>query len=145
MISLQQIESDLTSAMKAKDQIALDTLRALKTRMQVEMTSAKGGELTEASIFALIRSEVKKRFDAAESFSKGGRQEAADKELKEAEILQKYLPAQMPESELSALIDQAIVGATATDFGKIMGKLKAQLGDKADGAILAKILKEKLK
>ena len=144
MISLDQIEKDLTVAMKAKDQVAVDTLRGLKTRLQNEKI-AKVKDLSEADILALIRSEVKRRKEAAESFKTGNRPEMEKKELLEAEILSKYLPAQMSEDQLAVIIDKAIVGATPADFGKVMGKLKAEVGDKADGAMLAKLLKEKLK
>ncbi len=146
MISLELIETDLKTAMKAKEQVAVDTLRGLKTRIQNEtIAKAPGKDLPESDLISLIRSEVKRRKEAAESFSKGDRKEMAEKELQEAEILSKYLPQQMSEAELLNVIDGAIVGATAADFGKVMAKLKAQVGDKADGATLAKLLKEKLK
>lgn len=146
MISLQQIETDLVTSMKAKDQLAVETLRGLKTRIQNEKV-AKMKELGESEINALIRSEVKRRKEAAESFKNGGRNELMDKELQEALILEKYLPVQMPEAELIALVEKAVAenNYTAKDFGPAMGKLKAQVGDKADGALLAKLLKEKLK
>ena len=146
MISLSQIQSDLVTAMKAKDQLAVETLRGLKTRVQNEQV-AKMADLKEADIFALIRNEVKRRKEAAQTYITAGRQELADKELAEAAILEKYLPAQMSEADLGKLIDEAIAqnNFTAADFGKAMGKLKAQVADKADGALLAKVLKEKLK
>lgn len=152
MLNLSQIESDLTLAMKAKNQTAVDVLRGLKTRIQNEQiskaTAADGKkELSETDVVALIRSEVKKRREAAAAFSSGGRSEMAEKELAEAVILEKYLPAQMSESDLSALIETVVTqnNFVAKDFGQAMGKLKAQVGDKADGATLAKLLKEKLK
>ncbi len=147
MISLSQIESDLTAAMKAKEQIAVEVLRGLKTRIQNEKVAKMKAELEETEILALIKSEVKRRKDSAESFVKGGRQELADKETTEMKILEKYLPAAMPESELVAIIEKAIAenNFTAADFGKAMGKVKALAGANADGAILAKLLKEKLK
>lgn len=149
MLSLLQIEQDLTQAMKARDQVAVDTLRGLKTRIQnakVAKTPAVEN-LPEEEIVALIKSEIKRRKEAAESFSKGDRQEAAEKELKEAAILEKYLPAQMPEEELTKIIEQTIkdMSAGAADFGKVMGALKGKVGNKADGAVIARILKEKLK
>ena len=160
MISLEQVEKDLVSAMKAKDRVAVDTLRGLKTRIQVALTSANGGlpsgqqadaigdkNLSEQEIIALIRSEVKRRKEAATSFSGGGRTEMAEKELREAEILEKYLPAQMTEAKLLELIEATIAenNFAVKDFGTAMGKLKVAVGDQADGATLAKLLKEKLK
>lgn len=146
MISLQQIESDLTAAMKAKDQLAVETLRGLKTRIQNEKI-AKMKDLAEADMLALIRSEVKRRKEAAASFEGGGRPEMAEKEKKEAAILEKYLPAQLSEADLGQIVDKFLGenSFSAKDFGAAMGGLKKQVGDKADGAVLAKVLKEKLK
>ncbi len=146
MLELSQIEKDLTVAMKAKEQLAVEVLRGLKTRIQNEKIS-KMKDLSESDILALIRSEVKRRKEAAQSFSSGSRTELAEKELAEAAILEKYLPAGMPEAELVAIIEKTITenNFTAKDFGAAMGKLKATLKDSADGSTLAKILKEKLK
>jgi uncharacterized protein YqeY len=146
MISLQQIESDLVNAMKAKDQVALETLRGLKVRLQNEKI-AKLKDLSEEEMVSLVKSEIKRRREAADSFKTGGRQEMADKELAEAAILEKYLPAQMSEQELVSLIDQIISenNFTVADFGKAMGLAKGKVGQTADGAAIAKMLKEKLK
>ena len=146
MLSLSQIEQDLTAAMKARDQIAVGTLRGLKTRIQNEKI-AKLKDLSEDDLAALIRSEVKRRKEAAEAFKSGNRPELAEKESSEAAILEKYLPKQMPLEELSLKVDEflALNSFTAKDFGAAMGKLKAQMGQSADGASVAKILKEKLK
>lgn len=146
MISLQQIETDLVTAMKAKDQVAVDTLRGLKTRIQNEKVS-KMKDLSEDDILALVRSEVKRRKEAAESFQQGGRQEAAEKELTEASILEKFLPAQMSEDVVAAEADKLIAehSFTAADFGKAMGQLKSKLGNSADGSMVARVLKAKLK
>ena len=104
-------------------------------------------DLSETEIVALIRSEVKRRKESAEAFLNGDRKEMAEKEQAEAAILEKYLPQQMSVEQLSELVDKAISenNFTAKDFGAAMGRLKAQVGDKADGATLAKVLKEKLK
>ena len=146
MLSLSQIEQDLTQAIKARDQIAVDTLRGLKTRVQNEKI-AKMRDLSETDLVALVRSEVKKRKEAAEVYQKGGRQELADKELREALILEKYLPLQMAEEQLIPLIEKTVAenNFSAKDFGAAMGRLKKEIGDKADGAVIAKLLKEKLK
>ncbi len=156
MVSLSQIEQDLTAALKAKDQLKVDTLRALKTRItneKIAKMSAKGGspkgrkDLEESDIVVLVRSEVKRRKEAAASYKEGGRPELEAKELSEAGILEQYLPQQMSEAQLSEIIDKEIAenNFTAKDFGPAMGKLKAKVGLLADGAMLAKILKEKLK
>lgn len=146
MISLQQIETDLKEALKARNQIAADTLRGLKTRFQ-NAKIAKQKELSEEDLLALVRSESKKRKEASQEYEKGGRKELAEKELKEAEILSKYLPVQLSEDEIKKAIDAALAenNFTASDFGKAMGVLKSKLGPSADGAVLARLLKEKLR
>jgi uncharacterized protein YqeY len=90
---------------------------------------------------------VKRRKEAAAVYKTGGREELAQKELSESVILEKYLPEQMSAEKLSELVEKTIAenGFGAKDFGAAMGKLKAQAGNLADGAVLAKILKEKLK
>lgn len=147
-MNLSQIETDLKQALKDRNQLKAETLRGLKSRIQSELTKPGAKEeISEAEIFALVRSEIKKRRDASEAFLKGSRPEQAEKEQAEAEVLSAYLPAQMPEGELKTLIEKTVseLSATAADFGKVMGKLKAEVGDKADGAMLAKLLKETLK
>ena len=146
MVSLVQIESDLISAMKAKDPVAVDVLRGLKTRIQNEKVAKLKAELAEEEILALFRSELKRRKEAAESFKIGARQELADKELAEASILEKYLPAQLSEEKIGEAIDELLKEKqfTAKDFGLAMKELKTKVGNSADGAMLAKVLKIKL-
>lgn len=144
MINLQTIQEALTSALKAKDQLRVDTLRGLKTRIQNEQI-AKMKELEDGDVLALIRSEVKRRKEAATAFDSGDRAEMATKERAEAEILAEFLPAQASEEEIQKAVDAVIAdnGFVAAQFGQAMGKLKATLPN-ADGATLVKILKEKL-
>lgn len=144
MLDLATIEKALTEALKARNTVAIDTLRGLKTRIQNEQI-AKGQSLVEADILALIRSEVKRRKEAAESFQSGGREDGAQKELAEAAILSAYLPAGPSEADIRAAIDELVTGGTYTqkDFGTLMGQLKAKLPN-ADGAQLSQLLKSKL-
>jgi hypothetical protein len=142
---LSQIETDLTAAIKSKNSLALATLRGLKSRWHNE-TIVAGRELSEAEAIAVIRSEIKRRKEAVAAYHSGGRSELADKELAEAEILKTYLPQEPTEEEITAYIDQLLATESPQrgDFGKTMGKLKAQF-PAADGAALAEILKAKLK
>jgi uncharacterized protein YqeY len=146
MISLEQIETELKEAMKAKNQVVVDTLRGLKVRIQNEKIS-KMRELTPEDIVSLVKSEIKRRKEAAESFMAGDRKEMGEKELAEAAILEKYMPSQLTEQEISQIIDSIIAehNFTAADFGKAMGQLKSRVGQSADGSLMAKLLKEKLK
>ncbi len=146
MVTLQQIEEEIKTALKARDRVAADTLRGLKVRIQNEKI-AKMRDLSDDELTALVKSEIKRRKEAAEAFVSGNRQDMADKELAESAILEKFLPEQMTEEQLKAIIDQAVTeqGYASQDFGKAMGYLKAKVGQAADGAMLAKLLKEKLK
>ncbi len=145
MVNLSEVEAALQTAVKARDQIAADTLRALKTRIQNEQI-AKGSELTEADILNLVQSEAKRRKEAATAFRDGGRVEAADKEEAELKVLAAFLPAQVSDEEIVKVIDEKISAQnwTAADFGQAMGQLKTHFGNTADGAVIAKLLKEKL-
>lgn len=145
-MTLQDIETALVTAMKAHEQIKVDTLRGLKTRITNEQI-AKGGELAEADLLGLVQSEVKRRKEAATAFRDGNRQEQAEKEEAEAAILAEFLPPQLSEQEIASQIDAKIAENSwaAKDFGGAMGTLKKEFGNSADGAVIAKILKEKLK
>ncbi|HMQ01721.1 MAG TPA: GatB/YqeY domain-containing protein [Candidatus Doudnabacteria bacterium] len=144
-LSLQLIEERLTQALKDKNSVTTETLRGLKTRITNEQI-AKGGELTSEEILMLVKSEAKRRKEATEAFAAAGRSEAADKEQAELAVLNEFLPEQVSETQLSETIQQQITANnwTAADFGKAMGSLKAQFGNSADGAVIAKILKEQL-
>ncbi len=146
MINLAAIETNLQTALKQRDLLTADTLRALKTRIQNEQI-AKGKELEEADIVTLIRSEVKRRKEAAEAYTNGGRAELAQKEQDELNVLQQYLPAQLGEEQITVKVEELIAANnwTAKDFGPAMGKLKSEFGDTADGSVISKILKDKLK
>lgn len=146
MIDLATVETALQSAVKARDLIAADTLRALKTRIQNEQIS-KGSAISEADILNLVSSEAKRRKEAAAAFRDGGRTEAADKEEAELKVLAQFLPEQVSEDEITKIIDEKLAANswTAKDFGVAMGQLKGHFGNTADGALIAKLLKEKLK
>lgn len=146
MFSLSDLDTQLTSALKNRDAMTADTLRGLKTRIQNERI-AKGQDLSEDELIKLVASEVKRRKEAVTMYTEAGRQELADKEHSEIAVLEQFLPAQASEADITAKIDQIIAenSYTAKDFGQAMGALKAAFGNNADGAIIAKLLKEKLK
>jgi uncharacterized protein len=145
-LSLSKIEEQLTKSLKEKNSVATDTLRGLKTRIINEQIS-KGSELSNDEILNLVKSEAKRRKEAIEAFSSAGRSEAAAKETAELAVLGEFLPEQLSEEAIAAKIDEQITvnNWTAADFGKAMGALKQEFGNDADGAVIAKILKEKLK
>ena len=145
MVTLAAVETALTTALKARDAITVETLRGLKTRIQNE-TIAKGSDLTDSELLALVQSEAKRRKEAAIAFRDGNRPEAADKEEAELAVLATFLPEQVSEADVTAVIDAKIAeaGWTKVDFGAAMGALKAHFGSTADGGTISNILKQKL-
>ena len=137
-----QITEQLKAAMKAKDSVALNTLRALKSAIK-NAAIEKGGadaELEDTEIIALVRKQVKQRQDSIEQFEKGGRPELAATERAEIAVLEAYLPAAMSAEELTALVVAAVeeTGAkTRADMGKLMKLLQERTAGRADGKSLS--------
>jgi uncharacterized protein YqeY len=103
--------------------------------------------LTDDEILALFSKEAKKRQESAELYIQGGAQEKADKELAEKAIIEAYLPAQLSEAELAAIIDEVlneVKPAGLQQMGQVIGQVKSQVGNTADGSLIAKLVKEKL-
>ncbi len=144
-----KIQEDLKQAMLAKDENRLSTIRMLKSALQY-FEIQKGGagyEATDEDIVEVVGREIKKRKESIELYEKGGRQELADKEASEMELLKAYLPEQLNESEIEKLVDDAIsqTGATTMqDMGKVMGILSPQIKGKADGGVVSSIVRKKL-
>ena len=137
-----QTTEQLKAAMKAKDSVALNTLRALKSAIK-NAAIEKGGadaELEDTEIIALVRKQVKQRQDSIEQFEKGGRPELAATEKAEIAILEAYLPAAMSAEELTALVAAAVeeTGAKSrADMGKLMKLLQERTEGRADGKSLS--------
>ena len=137
-----QITDDMKSAMKAGDKDRLKVVRlAMAAIKQVEID--KRTELDDAAVLGVIDKMVKQRRDSVEQFQKGGREDLAAIEVAEIAILEDYLPEQLSDAELDALVDEAI-GATGAesirDMGKVMGAIKAKAAGRADmGAVGAKV------
>ena len=142
----EQIEQDLKTAMKEKRQLELDTLRMLRARIKNEEI-AKQTEFGDPEVLDLVSSEIKRRKDSAEQYTQAGRVELAAKEQQEMDVLMKYLPEQLSEAEVRAIITEAVSGQDLgqKDFGKAMGLVMPKLKGKASGDVVSKILKEILK
>ena len=142
------ISSDLIIAMKAKDKIALEAIRAVKAAFIIARTE-KSGEtvLSPEEELKIIQKMVKQRKESASIFKEQNRQDLYEKEIAEAEVLQKYLPAKMNQEEIVAIIKTIIskVGAkSAADMGKVMGVATKELAGKADGKEISVIVKQLL-
>jgi len=142
-----QIISDLTAAMKAQDSARTSTLRMVKAAM-MNRKIEKGGDLDDDEMQKLLRSLVKQRRDSIEQYEKAGRQELADKEQAEINVIETYLPqaASQEMIELAVVAAIAETGANSMkDMGKVMKAVQASLaGKNADGRLISEVVKAKL-
>ena len=140
-----QISADLKEAMKARDQLLIDTLRSVTSAFGYKRTE-KNSDLTEEEMLAVIQKQVKQRNDSISEFTKANRQELVDKETKERDILTKYLPAQKSEKEIRDTITSIIGGITKEERnqGNIMKAVMPQLKGLADGNLIRQIVTEEL-
>ena len=142
-----KIVTDLKAAMKAKDKVALRGIRAIKSQIILAKTDGSGKEIDEAAEIKMLQKMIKQRKDSISIYETQNRPELAATEKEEVEVIERYLPQQMGEAELTGVL-QAIIaktGATSMkDMGKIMGMASKQLGGKADGKTISSIVKAKL-
>ena len=145
----QRLQEELKQSMLAREELKTSVLRMLLSAINYYEIQ-KGGAGYQASdedVLAVMQKEAKQRRDSIEQFKNAGRQELVDKETKELEILQKYLPQQMGEDEIREIVKQTIAqtgAATIADMGKLMGALMPKTKGKADGGLVSKIVKEEL-
>ncbi len=143
-----QIQKDIMEAMKAKDTVRLNAVRSIKSAILLAKT-AEGGtkELQDSDIIKLIQKLAKQRKEAAEQYVAAGRQELADNELAEAEVLATYLPKMLSEEEVEAKLKEIIanVGASGPqDMGKVMGVATKALAGLAEGKTISTIVRKLL-
>ncbi|MBK9391207.1 MAG: GatB/YqeY domain-containing protein [Bacteroidetes bacterium] len=144
----EQISADLITAMKAKNTLALEAIRAAKTAF-ILAKSEKGADsvLSADEELKIIQKLVKQRRESAAIYKEQNRPDLYEKEVSEADVLEKYLPAKISEAELTAIIKSIIerVGAkTPADMGKVMGTATKELAGKADGKEISAIVKQLL-
>ena len=139
---------EMKAAMKAKDTVALEALRAVKSALLLAKTEKGGAKgLTEAEEIALVQKQVKQRKESAEIYQKQGREDLAGPELAQAAILERFLPEQLSESEMEAEVAAAIDQLDAAgmqDMGKVMGGVTQKLAGRADGKTLAAMVRKQL-
>ena len=142
-----QVMDQMKVAMKAKDTVALESLRALKSAFLLANTSGGSVELSEDDEIKIVQKLVKQRKDSAAIFQEQDRMDLAEPEIAQAKILEQFLPAQMGEEELKAAIEAIIsqTGASSMrDMGKVMGMASQQLAGKADGKAISMVVKQLL-
>jgi uncharacterized protein YqeY len=149
----EQLRDDLTAAIKARDTVKTATLRMALAAVTTEEVSGKSArELTDDDVLRVLGRELKKRKEAAEAFENAGRTEQAATERAEAEVISSYLPAQLGDDELAALVDQAVAEVTkqlgvapgAKQMGQVMKLANAKVAGRAEGSRVATVVRTKL-
>lgn len=143
----QKIMQDLKTAMKAKDQAALRGIRAIKSAILLAKTDGSGQEINDALEIKILQKLVKQRQESLSIFEQQNREDLAEKEREEIEVIQRYLPEQMGEAELEAQLKAIIeqTGASSMkDMGKVMGAANKALAGKADGRAISTKVKQLL-
>jgi len=143
----QEVMEQMKAAMKAKDSVALESLRAIKSALLLASTESGAGELSEADEIKLVQKLVKQRKDSAAIFTEQGREDLAGPELAQVAIIEKFLPEQLTEEEIEKVVVQTIEATGASgmqDMGKVMGIVSKELAGQADGKTISTIVKNKL-
>ncbi len=139
----EQILEDIKHYMKEKDNIALNAVRMLKSDIKnAEIAAIK--ELDDECIIKVVASSIKKRKDSAEIYIKNSRQDSADKELAEIKVLEKYLPAQLDDESIKAVINEVIASLDDNmkkNFGAVMKNVMAKVGSSAEGKRVSELIK----
>lgn len=143
-----RLTTDLTSAMKARDELVTATLRMALTAIRTEEVAGKAArELSDDEVLRVLTREAKKRVEAAEAFASGGRGDRADRERAEGEVLSRYLPAQLSDEELTAVVAGALAEAGVSDvkqMGQAMKAVQAAVAGRAPGGRIAAEVKRQL-
>ena len=142
-----QVMESLKEAMKAKNTVALESLRAIKSAILLAKTETGANELTESDELKILQKLVKQRKDSAALYAQQGRNDLAEPELAQMAVIEKFLPAQLSEAEVEEALKGIIaqVGATnSKDMGKVMGVATKQLAGKADGKLISDVVKKLL-
>jgi uncharacterized protein YqeY len=145
-----QLRTDLTASIKSGDKIRSSTLRMVLTAVtNAEVAGKEARELSDADVLGVLSSESKKRREAAEAFGSAGREEQAAKERAEAEVIAGYLPEQLSEEEITALVSATIDELGVREdgmraMGRVMGALQPKTKDRADGGVVAAVVRAQL-
>ncbi len=144
----QQVMEQMKEAMKAKDKVALESLRAIKSALLLAQTEkGSGTEMSEDDEIKLVQRLVKQRKDSAAIFTEQGRTDLAEPELAQIAIIEKFLPEQLSEDEIEKVVVRTIEATGAEgmkDMGKVMGMVSKELAGQADGKTISNIVKSKL-
>ena len=143
----EKIESDTKEAMKARDSERVSALRMVSSAIKNKMIEVRPNELTDDDVIGVLKKLSKQRKDSIEQFQKAGRDDLVEKEQKELAVLEKYLPEQMSEAQITELVDSTIAAmgeVTIKDMGKVMGAVTGKTKGMADNKLVSQIVKAKL-
>ncbi len=143
----EKILDDYKEAMKSRDTLRSSVLNFLRAEIMNVAIAKKKSKLDDNEIIAVIRKQIKERQDSIEQFKQGSRQDLADKEAKELEILKSYLPPELPTLEIKAIIEEAISLTAASgmkDMGKVMKEAAVKIAGRADAKLVSDLVKERL-
>ena len=144
----ENLRSDLTEAIRGRDEITSSTIRMVLTAITNEEVAGKEARvLSDDEVITVLSREAKKRREASEAFDNAGRADKAALEKAEGEVIAKYLPAQLSIDDIKKMISDAIASTGAAgpaDMGKVMGAIKPLIAGKADGSIVSTLVKEAL-
>jgi uncharacterized protein YqeY len=146
MTLIAEIEEDLTESMKERDQERVDTLRLVLASLRAAEKELQR-PLDESEELQVLQRERKKRIEAAEAFRAAGRDEQADAEEDEVEVIEEFMPEPADEAELERIVDDAIAETGATslrDLGRVMADVMPQVAGRADGSEVSRLVREKL-
>lgn len=142
-----KIMEAIKTAMKEKNSVALDALRAIKSQIILEKTSGKGTELSEHQEMAILKRMVKQRRESAELFSKSGREDLAENELAQLRVIEQFLPEQLTPEQLAEEVRKILKEAGISgkeNMGKAIGLVNQKLAGRAEGKAIAEAVKEAL-
>ncbi len=141
----EQLDADLKTAMKSADSFSVGVLRLIKSAIQNETIAKYGtsGTLNDAEMLAVLKREAKKRKESIEVYSASGREDLAEGERKELELLSKYLPAEVPAEEIEKVVKE-VIASGATEFSTVMKEVMARFNGAADGKAVSEIVKKSL-
>jgi hypothetical protein len=146
MSLFERLKEEMVGAQRSGDEILLETLRFILAQLhnrEIEKRSrGKEASLTDEEVIEVLRREIKKRKEAIALYKKGGREELAEKEEKEAEIIGKYVPAAMNREEIEKIIEE-LKAAGVSGFNALMKGVMQKAGGRAEGKIVAELIKEK--
>lgn len=143
----EKILDDFKKAMKDKDALKTSTLSFLRSELKNAAIDKRKQALDDAEVTAVIKKQIKQRQDSIDKFKQGSRQDLADKESKELEILKSYLPQGVSEEEIRAAVDEVVKAAgasSAQDMGKVMKELLARFAGRADNKLVSELVRARL-